>query len=120
VGIFRVAIRVGNPGGGDPVLIPEALVDTGASHSMLPESLLASLHLEPRDRITVTLADGARKEMGYGMARFFILDRDWDCPVLFGPENKYLVGATTLETFDLMVDPVDRRLVRRTHEARPL
>ena len=86
---------------------------------MLPASLLADLHLEPRGSIAVTFADGGRGVLGYGMARFFILDRDWDCPVIFGPEDRYLVGATTLETFDLMVDPVDGQLVRRTHQARP-
>ena len=119
MGTFYINIQVGNPRGGDTVPVTRALVDTGASHSMLPESLLAGLHLEPRDRVSFTLADGATAVLGYGMARFFIMDRDWDCPVIFGPEGRYIVGATTLETFDLMVDPVDAQLVRRTHEARP-
>ena len=61
MGIFQVAIQVGNPEGGDPITVPEAVIDIGASHSMLPESLLTALHLEPRDSISVTFADGSRE-----------------------------------------------------------
>ena len=32
------------------------------------------------------------------------------CPVIFGREGRYLLGATTLENFDLAVDPVNQRL----------
>ena len=44
----------------------------------------------------------------------------WPCPVIFGPEDQYLVGATTLEAFSLMVDPESALLVPRRHSARPL
>ena len=41
------------------------------------------------------------------------------CPVIFGPEDQYLVGATTLEFFNLMVDPVAGALISRVPRARP-
>ena len=48
MGAFQVEIGVGNPMGGDlsPV---SALVDTGATHSMLPAELLAALRLAPAE-----------------------------------------------------------------------
>ena len=32
------------------------------------------------------------------------------CPVIFGREGRYLLGAATLENFDLAVDPVNQKL----------
>ena len=112
MGTFRVTVGVGHPNGGDlhPVY---ALVDTGATHSMMPESLLTSLNLKPSRRQRFRMADGSRVEYGRGEARFRINSHENTCPVIFGPEERYLLGATTLEIFDLMVDPTqpDPRLV---------
>ena len=49
MGIFHIAIGVGNPAGGDLTSIPMALVDTGAAHTMLPESLLSCIRLAPSE-----------------------------------------------------------------------
>ena len=104
MGIFHVDIGVGNPQGGDlhPVT---ALVDTGATHSMMPESLLTTLRLAPKRRKGFQIASGGRAEYGVGEARFNIEGQEQTCPVIFGPEDKYLLGATALENLDLMVDP---------------
>lgn len=104
MGTFRVEIGVGHPNGGDlhPV---SALVDTGATHSMMPESLLTSLNLQPTRRQRFRMADGSRVEYSRGQARFRINNDENTCPVIFGPEDRFLLGATTLEIFDLMVDP---------------
>ena len=45
-------------------------------------------------------------EWEIGVAQINIDGTEWPCPVIFGPENQYLLGATTLEIFGLMVDPV--------------
>ena len=104
MGTFRVEIGVGNPLGGDlhPV---SALVDTGATYSMMPESLLSGLRLSPSERAGFRLANGSRVEYGIGEARFNIYGRERTCTVIFGEEGRYLLGATTLEDFGLMVDP---------------
>ena len=68
-------MSVGNPGGGDRVEA-EALVDTGASDSMFPASLLSGLHLEPRSQVTYALADGTEVRFGRGQAVISIDDRD--------------------------------------------
>ena len=36
---------------------------------------------------------------------------DGEAMVVFGPEDVYLLGATTLETLLLVVDPINRRLI---------
>ena len=104
MGTFRVEIGVGHPQGGDlhPV---SALVDAGATHSMMPESLLMALSLAPLKQVRFRIANGGRIEYGVGEARFSVQGQQRTCPVIFGPEGRFLLGATTLENLDLMVDP---------------
>ena len=109
MGILEVRIGLGRIEGGD--LIPlTAMVDTGAAHSMMPVSVLERLHLAPLETQSFVLADGRRVEYGFGMARFGIEERERPCPVIFGPEGNYLIGASTLEIFNLVVDPAGERL----------
>ena len=109
MGILEVKIGLGRIEGGD--LAPlTAMVDTGAAHSMIPESLLARLRLTPLETQNFVLADGRKVEYGFGMARFAIEGRERPCPVIFGPEGNFLVGASTLEIFNLVVDPAGERL----------
>ena len=119
MGAFEVTIGIGNPAGGDLTPV-EAMVDTGAAHSMMPGSLLSWIGLSPSERFPYVLADGREVEYGYGMARFGIDGREWPCPVIFGPDDEYLLGATTLEIFNLMVDPVGQRLLPVNHRARSI
>ena len=108
--IFTVPISVGHPNGGD--LYPlDAVVDTGAAHSMLPASLLSGLNVSPLQELGFILADGSRVRYGFGVARFRIDDQERPCAVIFGPEGNYVLGATTLGVFNLMVDPDGKRLV---------
>ena len=108
--MFRVSLGVGNLDGGDLAPV-QAVVDTGAAHSMLPESLMTQLRIEPRQRLGFILADGSRVQYGYGFARFSIGGDERPCPVIFGPDDNYLLGATTLEAFNLLVDPRGEQLL---------
>lgn len=116
--VFSVTIGVGHPAGGDLTDVL-ALVDTGAHHSMVPESLLEQLHIQPIAERNFSFADGGTEILGIGQARIAMLGEEWTCPVIFGPEGKYLLGATTLEAFDLAVDPSRRELVQLIHPERP-
>ncbi len=111
MGTFSVMVSVGNPNGGDQVEI-EALVDTGASDSMFPASLLENLRLEPRSRVDYALADGTEVRFGRGQAVININGRDGICPVIFGPEgdDNCLIGGTTLQILMFAVDPVNEVL----------
>ena len=48
MGVFEVTIAVGHPEGGDLAPV-SAMVDTGAGHTMLPASFLASLRIQPKN-----------------------------------------------------------------------
>ncbi len=119
MGSFTVEIGVGHPGGGRLTTVL-ALVDTGSFHSMLPAALLAQLGIRPSERQEFGIADGSRVEWDVGMARIAIDGREWHCPVIFGPEGEYLLGATTLEIFTMTVDMVEERLVPRQLRARSI
>ena len=109
MGTFRVNLWVGNlfTDAGASV---EALVDTGATHSMVPGSLLQELGIEPVETRTSRIADGSRMELHTAWARFSAGGRNAVARVSFGPEGTYLMGSTTLEDMGLVVDPVDQRL----------
>lgn len=111
MGAFHATVQVGNPDGGDRFEV-EALVDTGASDSMFPASMLTGLHLQPKRQVTYTLADGSEATYGRGAALVCIAGREEVCPVIFGPEgdDNCLIGATTMQILMLVADPTNERL----------
>lgn len=110
MGTFSVQVSVGHPAGGD--LFPvSAMVDTGATHSMMPQSLMARLRIAPLRTSRYSIADGSTVEYDVADARFGVGGEIRYCPVIFGPEDEFLLGATTLEIFELVVDPLGQRLV---------
>ena len=119
MGLFEVAVGLGRIDDGELTPVT-ALVDTGAAHSVMPESLLTWLGLTPIEYRPYTIADGSEVEYGYGMARFGIEGREFPCPVIFGAESQFLLGATTLQIFNLMVDPSEEQLVTKPLRARAI
>ena len=113
MGTFSVPICIGHPESGDLQQV-EVVVDTSAIDSMVPASLLQQLHVRPLWSVLCVLADGSEREYDRGIARLAIENIEAPCPVLFGNEDSNcLLGATALEIFNLMVDPVEQRLIRR-------
>ena len=119
MGIFMVEIGIGRHYGGSVTPV-WALVDTGAFNSMMPSYLLHQLGVTPIETRKYALADNSEVEYEIGTARIKIEDIEWPCPVIFGPDDQYLLGATTLEIFGLMVDPTAGELVPRELRARPI
>ena len=113
MGVFRVRVGVGNPI--DPVFSEmELLVDTGADFSMLPTSLLEGslgLSAAEADTETFVLADGSRREYSIGEARFRHGGRERTTPVVFGPENVYILGAVSLQSLGLIADTTRHTLI---------
>ena len=109
MGVFWQTVKVGNPEGGDSVEM-EAMVDTGATDSVFPRTLLEDLRVQPVTSYKYAVADGRSVELPYGMALITINDATWHCPVVFGPGDDALLGATTLEIFKLLVDPNSQSL----------
>ena len=110
MGTFNVELRIGAADFSAWETV-NALIDTGATCSMAPASLLRRLGIEPAERVEFELAGGNVVEYETGWAAFATADRVGRARVIFGPDGEYLMGATTLEDLALMVDPVNYRLV---------
>ncbi len=110
MGIFSVPIQVGGPSGVEfrPI---DALVDTGASPTMLPRNLLTTLGVVVIEQVTFQFADERTVEYDVGEARIRLDGRERTTLVIFGPDDaESLLGATTLQLFNLAVDTVSERL----------
>ena len=111
MGTFHVAIELGSLDGSRWEFV-EALVDTGASHSIFPASLLRQLGIEPTERWPFRLADERQREFDVGAAQVRLFGRQAFTRVVFGDENmQALLGAVALEELGLGVDPVGRTLI---------
>ena len=90
----------------------EALVDTGATYTSLPASLLERLGIQRGLQLDFTLADGSVLWQDTGRARLSINGVAAYCTVLFAEDDLLpLLGAETLERIELVVDPVRERLL---------
>jgi clan AA aspartic protease len=114
MGILNVNVSVGGVGEyHERIEAIDAIVDTGALHSLLPESLLNHLAIEKEWLQEFVLADRTKVQYPVGHAMFYINGEERRCPAIFAPqEENYLLGATTLENFSLSVDPVNQELVK--------
>jgi len=111
MGTFRYPIEIGDPQGERYERV-EALVDTGASYTVLPASLLRRFGVEPLERWPFRLADGRQVEYEVGQTQVRIDGRSRFTIVVFGEEGvEPLLGAVTLEELGLAVDPVARQLI---------
>ena len=76
----------------------DAMVDTGASYTIVPARLLRELGVEPIDKIALALADGQPVEMDLGQATATIDSRSIPTLVVFGRDNaRHLLRAYTLQ-----------------------
>ena len=111
MGIFRVPIEIGDLQASRFETV-EALVDTGATYTMIPRSTLARLGISPGWQRVFALADGREREFDMAETRARLGGVTVTTIVLFGEENVTpLLGAYTLEGFGLAVDPARQRLV---------
>lgn len=111
MGTFRTNIAVGDPQGQEYEQI-DALVDTGATYTTVPGSLLRRLGVPSDRRVEFELADGTIIEQDVGQTWVRINGETAIVPVVFAGEgSEPLLGAVTLEIFLLGVDPVRQELV---------
>ena len=88
------------------------LVDTGASITQVPASVLEELGIIPVEIQGFILADGPRREMPVGEARMELQSRFKVVDVIFGAEgSNVLLGALALEAFGLAAGARNSRLV---------
>ena len=114
MGVFNWPVRLESMDG-QRFLEIEAMVDTGASYTIVPARLLNDLGVHPIDKISLVLADGRSVEYDLGEARATINGQIIPTLVVFGEDRaRALLGAYTLEGLRLAVDPAHGKLVPAT------
>ena len=111
MGLTDVRAIVRNPA--DPARSQELefLVDSGATYSVVPRSVLLALGIQPDDVESFSLADMTPIRREIGKAAFTFQGRTRSSPVMFGEEgDATLFGVMTLESLGLMLDPVKQEL----------
>ena len=90
----------------------DALVDTGASTTSLPSSILRNLGVEPIMQKSFRFAQGEIRNLDVGQAYIRIEGQEFITQVVFNEEGTSpLLGALSLEGAYMAVNPVDQRLV---------
>ena len=94
----------------------DAAVNTGASYSVFPESMLERLGIWRLERgFGFEQADGSIIEIDVGVAWMTINGRSRPSSVAFRRDDSgALLGANALQEFLLLIDPVGKQLISRT------
>lgn len=89
----------------------QALIDTGATRTVLPSSVVQQLGLRIRGQEVAQYADGRQEMVGLtGPVVIELLGRETiEAAMVTGDE--VLIGQTVLETLDLLVDCKNQRLI---------
>jgi len=93
----------------------DMLVDTGAVMILLPQDVIETLQLPQGDSRIVVFSDDRKAELRsfYGLM-VKIGDRKGSFDCLEGPPNcEGLIGQVVLESLDLIVDPLKRKVTPR-------
>lgn len=91
----------------------EALVDTGATLTVIPSEIASELSLEPLAIEEVETAAGVVK-LNRSVARIALNAKETIQEVLVSDIiNRVLIGVVTLETLGLAIDPVTGKLKER-------
>lgn len=110
MGTFHWPLTILSVDGGREETI-EALVDTGATYTSLPASMLRRLGVVPQRRLEFELANGEVIEQDIGEARVRIDGVEAQTIIVFAEDDApALLGAYALEGVTMVVDPVNRRL----------
>ena len=111
MGLTYLQVEVADPATPEDSEPVEFLVDSGAVHSVVPASILDRLGVKPLDEQEFRLGDGTKVVRCKGGAVFRYGGRVGVADVIFGEGgDSNLMGATTLESLGLVLDPLRREL----------
>ena len=105
-----ITVTVKNPKSGKKAKKRRFLVDSGAIFTVIPTKILKRLDIKPIDKQEFILANGEAVVKEIGQVEVEIYGKSRIVPCVFGDEGIYLLGATTLENFGLMLDPLKREV----------
>jgi clan AA aspartic protease len=108
MGLTTITARIGK---GKKATDVSFLVDSGATYSLLPESVWKKLGIKPSRELSFTLADGTVIKRKISETVFEIQGISGTSPVILGEGNdEALLGAITLEVLGLILNPFSREL----------
>lgn len=112
MGLTYVHARLRKSEGRGPTRDVRFLVDSGAIYSVLPEDVWRALRLKPERAVEFTLADGTAITRGVSECRFEIRGESATSPAVLGEtDDGALLGAVTLETLGMMLNPLTREIL---------
>ncbi len=90
------------------------LVDTGATDTFVPASVLRKLGIRPAGRRAYELADGSWQELDIGFGVVEVLGQAAGGTLVFAGETEEpLLGVTILESAGFWLDPQREQLIAR-------
>ena len=90
----------------------KTIVDTGATYTFLPKSMLRELGIVPRRTRTFRTGDGRRVDYEVGTGVIEVNGYDAVVSICFAPDDvQPLLGVVTLEELGLAVDPGGQQLI---------
>lgn len=114
MGMFEVKVKLANLAAPSRTEEVSLLVDTGATLSWIPRTILEKLGVHAFSRLPFTLADGHRLERDTTAVLMIVDGRKGAVQVAFGePGEEPVLGATSLEGLGFIVDPVGQKLIPR-------
>ncbi|MBV9123388.1 MAG: aspartyl protease family protein [Planctomycetes bacterium] len=110
--LWEVKRGLRSPEGVRRLIIPDALVDTGATGLSLPTRLIQQLGLTKRSEKRVRTSAGPGVAAIYDAVRLIIQGRECTVDVTEVPDNvPVLIGQIPLEFLDFVIDPRGGRLI---------
>ena len=111
MGITNAILKVKEHRKSEKTAVVNFLIDSGAVYSLVPGKVLDALDIEPYKEMSFYLADGTTLKRKVCSAYFEYEGESGPAPVVYGEEgDEPLLGATTLESLGLVLNPFTRTL----------
>jgi len=111
MGMTNVQIKIKNPQNPKQEYQGRFLVDSGATYTVVPASILKRIGIKPQRVEEFSLADGSMIKRKVGSAMYEFQGKESAAPILFGEKgDSLLLGAFTLEALGLTLNPLSRTL----------
>lgn len=111
MGITNAILKVKEHRKSEKTADVNSLIDSGVVYSLVPGKILDELGIEPYREMSFSLADGTTLKRKVCSAYFEYEGDGGPAPVVYGEEeDEPLLGATTLESLGLVLNPFTRTL----------
>ena len=111
MGITNAILKVKEHRKSEKIAEVNFLIDSVATYSLVPGKVLDALDIEPYREMIFSLADGTTIKRRVCSAYFEFEGEGGPAPVVYGEEgDEPLLGATTLESLGLVLNPFSRTL----------